>query len=322
MDAGSTVFVVRLPVHEAGRRLHHHEGAVGLHRAEHRMHEAALDHGPAVGNLRPVHFRIIVPRNIVDEFLHVIVVVVVEELHEVRRYGHVGLYRVQRVDFEAHEVRGEKGLKAAPVHVHAEQGRLPVGVGRLNLRKIVEAVGPEAGPPGLVQFFDIIMIAPAQPFLPGIFAMPAVAVAPQLVADVPHQKPRMVGEALSQGRVDCSHPVAEGGRRHAVIVPQSVVVPDPALVAAHGLGVFLVQPRRPRPGGCRENNVNSVLIQPVHDLGQPVQLEIVFRRLFRRPGKYAERHAVDSCFLEVFDVLFEYVRPVQPLVRIVVAAVH
>ncbi len=88
---------------------------------------------------------------------------------------------------------------------------------------------------------------------------------------------------------------------------------------------FLIFARKPlghRAGRRCKDRINAILIQSLYDPCQPLEIVPPLLRLQTAPRKDAERHAVDVCPFHQLQVLLENLRPVEPLIRIVVPSVY
>ena len=133
-------------------------------------------------------------------------------------------------------------------------------------------VTPEPGVPRLVQG-----IQRAIPFLEpaaerGLTQL-AMAVAAHLVGDMPEQDSRVIAEPLCQLLVDDADFFPVDRRCIAVILPPVVQLPDPVCPDSAHLGVFVCHPSRAgRTGRCKDR-MDSIGIQVMDDVCQPIQLK-------------------------------------------------
>ena len=138
---------------------------------------------------------------------------------------------------------------------------------------------------------------------------------------MPHDYRRMITETLCQLLVDDPHLFPVNRRGVAVIVTDSEKLPPSGLVHAEHLRVLVSQPFRPGAGGRRQDHADSFRIEPVDDLFHPVQPEHPFLRFQRGPCKNPQAHHVAAGFRQHFRISLQNIRPVQPLIRIVITAV-
>ena len=132
----------------------------------------------------------------------------------------------------------------------------------------------------------------------------------------------MIGKALCQLFVDFARFFAVNRRGVAVIVPVALKLSDARSIDAADLRIFLCHPCRLCARGRRKHRIDAVCVELVDDICQPVELIVALSRLQRRPCKNTDRDAVDVRQLHLFDILRENIRPVEPLLGIVVAAVQ
>ena len=105
-----------------------------------------------------------------------------------------------------------------------------------------------------------------------------------------------------------------------MVMPYAVVIAHPLPADAHSLRIRLVQPGWTGAGGCGQNGKDAVFVQMIHDFFQPSEMKLPFCRFINGPGKNAQRDAVYPCFFHHTDILFKDIRPIQPLLRIIIAS--
>ena len=96
----------------------------------------------------------------------------------------------------------------------------------------------------------------------------------------------------------------------------------PIRVHTENFLVFICHPFRSGSGWCGKDRINAFFIQIVNYRFQPVKVIFPFFRLQYSPGKHPHGNRVDMCFLKIFDIFFQNVRSVQPLLRVVIATVQ
>ncbi len=306
----------RLPIHLGGRGFHQREGPL-LQRAHPVVVEGGQHGLPLL--VRPAPAGIAVVAREVQFPGETSVVQAVEGLHQVGGDGQMGRQLPQRRHLRSEEVLRLVGDEAPPGQVQPVHGCLPRAGGAAQLLPAVIGLAPEARPPGPVQLLQRAVAGP-EPFPEGPLAKLAVARAAQLVGDVPAHHGGMVPEVLRQRPVHPAHevPVHRGGE--AVVVPPSVEVAQAVLPHPEHLRVPAAHPRRARAAGRRQEYGDAVFMQPVQHIPEPAEVVPSLLRLQRGPGEYAHAHQVTPGQLHQPNVLRQNVRPVPPLIRIVVAA--
>ena len=110
-----------------------------------------------------------------------------------------------------------------------------------------------------------------------------MAVAAHLVGDMPEQDSRVIAEPLCQLLVDDADFFPVNRRCIAVILPPVVQLPDPVCPDSAHLGVFVCHPSGAgRTGRCKDR-MDSIGIQVMDDVCQPIQLKYPFLRFQRGP---------------------------------------
>ena len=286
------------------------------------MMEGRLRKGLRQGLPIVVERGVIVPGNHIQVRCQLAVVQPAEHLHEIRRHRYVRRHAAQRIYLKLHKVIRNIGGKPPPLQIQPHDAGLPVGKGRLDLLEAVVMMAPEGGPPGLVQLPDIMTKLLRQIFPEPLDTAGAITLSPELIGNMVHNDPRMRAEALCKLPVNGSHLGAVGKGAHAVVVAHAMVIAHSPVIHPHGLRVLLVQPGRTRPRGRGQHRVNAVFIQIVYNPLHPPKVELPLHRLISRPGEHPQGHAVDARLFHQAHILLQYVRPVQPLVRIVIPAVY
>ena len=138
---------------------------------------------------------------------------------------------------------------------------------------------------------------------------------------MPHENILVAGITARQGRIDLPHLFPVNRRGQAVIVPLPVMHAFKSLIAAKHLRIPLCQPCRARRGGGGQNNPNPVFRQPLDDFIHPFKVIPPLLGFKPCPGKNPQRDRIDPGQFHQADILKEHLRIVQPLVRIVIAAV-
>ena len=213
------------------------------------------------------------------------------------------------------------GGEAPPVDKHAVGAGFRHFTGRFHLRPVGVTVAPERCPPRLIEVFQR-SIALFQPLAEFFLTQRAIAVARKLVGQVPEDDCRMMRIPLRQRRVHLPYLAAVNRAGQAMIVPSAEVVALVVLIHAQDFGVLLRHPRRTRARRRCQNDVDAAAPQPVDDFVQPREVVHAVLRLQPRPRENRNRHTVHMCLMHQLDVLFQNLRMIQPLVRVIVAAVQ
>lgn len=88
------------------------------------------------------------------------------------------------------------------------------------------------------------------------------------------------------------------------------------------LRIFVRQPERPGGGRRGQEKMYPVGVQALDTGIEPIESENPLFGLERAPGENAEVHVIDPGRFHQPDILLEYLRAMQPLFRVVVAAVQ
>ena len=167
----------------------------------------------------------------------------------------------------------------------------------------------------VVEFFPQII---AEFFL----AQRAEALTGELVGQVPEHQSRMALHRAGQRPDHLLRLPAVFRRRHAEVVAPAMMGAHTVSSDPHALRIFLIHPGGAGAGRRRKHRGDTGGIQLVHDFDQPVKMEFILRRFIGRPSEHAQCCAVDAGLFHQPDVFLQDVRPVQPLIRIVVPAVQ
>ena len=284
---GPLQLVEGVPVHQAGGALHEHEGLLRLH----APHDRVVEGRGGGGGGKRLHIRVVhgvaVPGDHVQLPGQGVVVQPLVQAHEVGGGGGVRRNIPENLPLKADVVRHVPGGEFLPGQVQTHDAALAVLIGQLHLVEAGVGVAPESRPPGVVQLVNVVVIPHPQVVPEAVLAQVAAALAAQLVGNVPQDDPGVMAHGFPQAADDHLRPPPEGRGGQAVIVPHAVVVPHPCPGHPHALGVLRVQPGRARAGGGGQDGVNAVGIQAIHDLPQPIEMELVLPGLIGRPGEHA-----------------------------------
>ncbi len=242
-------------------------------------------------------------------------------VHHIRRDRPVRACLAQAGNLEPHEISRPVRHKTLPVKRQPMYRHLPADGRRLDLIKALVLVAPECSIPAAVHLVNrpVTFLQPGAEFL---LAQRAIAGSPILVGDVPHPHARMLPETACQLLVDDLHLPAVNRRRITMVMPSPEKRPVPRLVDAQHLRIFVRKPFRPCAGRRRENHGHPVLIQLIYNIFHPFKPEDSFLRLERSPRKDPHRYRIDMRCTHQLDILLQNLRMLQPLVRIVIAAIE
>ena len=271
-----------------------------------------------------MHKRIAVPGDHIEFFCQNTVIDVVEPLHEIGRDRDIFLLRAlpDGADLGSRIVREVPCGESPPVQLMSHNGDLPVGIRRFYLFKSTVPRAPECGPPFVIKFLYIPVVALPEEVLKLRFTQVAEAFAAEFIGDMPCQKSRMIADFFCQFSVNDAYLLTIDFGRHAVVVAKAMSSSDTHVIDAHDLRILTVQPRRARGRRRCQDRIDPVFIEMVHDLMKPLQMELAFFRLIHGPGKHTEGRFVDSGLLHVLDVFFQDIGPVQPLIRIIISTMN
>ena len=321
VDAGAFELVVVMPVDKARSALHREEGHIPLAAANQRVVERRHGKGGGDAAVGAAPVGVAVPADKIQLFLQHVIVKPGEILHQIGGDGHIRGQLAQQgrlvVDVVGHIPCG----KAPPVQLQAQQALLAVLKRRVNLVKIIVVVAPEASPPRVVQIVDGLVLL-AQPYAEALLTAGAVAVAAQLVGDVPQNQPRVVTDSLDELFNDETDFFAVDRAAGAGVVPHTLMVGHAVGLHAQNLRVLAGHPVRFGAAGGGQLGVDARCIQAVHRLAKPGEIILSLARLVLSPSKNAQRGGVHAGLFHHLDVLFQDIRPVKPLVGVVVPAAH
>ena len=309
----------RLPVGKAGAGFHEQKG-LALERIEQVVHHGGVQRGLLHRFAGLVPGGVVVPADQVQLFGQVMVVDIVEAVHQVGGKLCFRQDAADHVPLKSEKVNVPVADEPLPVKRQPLHRVLALGGGAFDLVPIGIIMAPEPGVPGFVQGFQAA-VAGLQPAAEFRLAERAVAVAAHLVGDVPEDHRRVAAKAAGQLLVDGAHLLPEQGRGVAVVLAAAEQFPGAVGPHPAHIGVSLRHPGRARRAGGGQNGRDAVGIQGVDDRFQPVEVVFPFPRLHHRPGKHPQRHHVHMGLFHHRDVLFQDIRPVQPLFRVVIPAV-
>ena len=161
-----------------------------------------------------------------------------------------------------------------------------------------------------------------QPFPEFFLAQRTVTFPAVFIGNMPQDHCRMFSEAFGKLLIDIKNLFTVYRRSITVVMSSTEKSSCPIRVHTENFLVFICHPFRSGSGWCGKDRINAFFIQIVNYRFQPVKVIFPFFRLQYSPGKHPHGNRVDMCFLKIFDIFFQNVRSVQPLLRIVIATVQ
>ena len=319
-DAGLFLLGDGLPVGKAGAGLHQQE-RLALHGVIQIVHHGSVQRSlfHRLGGLVPRG--IVVPAGNVDLFGHLEIVDTVKAVHHVDRELGIRRKFFYGVPLKFQEINVPVADEAFPVQCKPLHRVFPLWGGTFDLIPVGVIVAPEPGVPRLVDRFQRA-VPRLEPAAERSLTQLTVAVAAHFVGDMPKQNSRVTAEPLCQLLVDDADFFTVERRGIAVVLAAVVQLPDAVCPDTAHLGVLVRHPCRARRTGGGQNGGNAVFIQVVNDIGQPVQLVHTLLRFQRRPREHPQRHRVDMGLFHQRNILCQNVRPVEPLLRVIVPAME
>ena len=201
--AGLLLFGHRLPVGKAGAGLHHQE-RLAFQGVEQVMHHGSIQRGlfHRLGSLVPGG--IVVPADYIQLSGQVMVVDIVEAVHQVGGKPSLGGQGPHAVPLKFEKVDVAAADKPFPVQQQPLHRILPLGRRALDLFPVGVVMAPEMCVPGLVQRFQAAVPA-LQPAAELRLAERAVTVAAHLIGDVPQNHRRVFTKTAGQLFIDGTH---------------------------------------------------------------------------------------------------------------------
>ena len=132
----------------------------------------------------------------------------------------------------------------------------------------------------------------------------------------------MIAEGFCQLPVDLIDLLAVSGRGVAVVMAFAKEGPSAVFIHPKNFRISVCQPVGTSTGWSSQVYGHAVGVEPVDDLLHPVKLVMSLFGFQHGPGKDSKGNTVNACFFKVFQVLFQDIRPVQPLIRVIVTAVE
>ena len=307
----------RLPVGGSRTALHQQERP--FLDAPHDIMLHSIVHGSQVLFLL-MPLGIIIPRYNIYNIRKFVIIQPLEIIHHIDGGGFVGAAIPNGLNFMLHKIHRPVGDKPFPVQIQSMHRHLAPGRRAFNLVETVVGMAPEGGGPGLVEPVNGLIFF-FQPFPERLLAQRTVAFAPVLIGQMPGNYAWMISELFCQFFIDDPYffPIYRGGI--AMIVPCPEQVSGTIRRHPQHLRILVRHPFGPGAGGCSQHGGNSVFIQAVNDFFHPVEIKYALFRLQLCPGENSQGYFIDLCLFEIFDILLQDLRHIQPLFRIIIAAV-
>ena len=300
-------------------------GRTGFHLEERfplqRTHQV-MAHGIIPGHSDILCFspgRIRIPGDHIDIFRHLEIIQTIKIIHQVGRYRQFTSGIPYCLDLPAHEITGLMRDKAFPVQIQRMKLYFADLRRALDVVKALVGMAPECRAPAAVEILNGLIFF-LQPVTESGLAERTMALSSIFVGNMPEDHCRMISEAFRQFLVDDPYLFPVNRRCIAMIVSGSKKLPSSGLVHPKHFRIFISQPFGTGTGGCRKDHADSFRIEPVNHLFHPVQTEHALFRFQGRPGENTKAHHVAAGFCQHFHILFQDIRSVQPLIRIVIAA--
>lgn len=93
---------------------------------------------------------------------------------------------------------------------------------------------------------------------------------------------------------------------------------SPLFIHTQYFRVLIRKPFRSCTGRCGQNCRNSLCVKWINHFFEPVKL--IISSYPASPREHSYRYRIDLCLFKILNVLFQYIRAVQPLLRVVVSA--
>ena len=139
---------------------------------------------------------------------------------------------------------------------------------------------------------------------------------------MPQKHCRMFSETFRKLLINIIDFFPVGRRGITVIMPSTEKSPCPVRTHAKNFFIFICHPFRSCSGRCGQDRINPFFIQIIDHLFQPVKVIFSLFRFQHCPGKHSHGNGIDMGFFEIFDIFFQNIRSVQPLLRVVIATVQ
>ena len=188
-----------------------------------------------------------------------------------------------------------------------------------DLRKALIPVTPECRTPPAVQILNHTIFL-FQPLPELLLTKRTMTFSTKFIGDMPQNHTRMLSELFSQPAVDLCHFFSVYRWGITVIMSSTEQILLPLFIHTQYFRVLIRKPFRSCTGRCGQNCRNSLCVKWINHFFEPVKLIISLFRLQHRPGEHSYRYRINLCLFKILNVLFQYIRAVQPLLRVVVSA--
>ncbi|TWM26422.1 hypothetical protein CHCC14821_2139 [Bacillus paralicheniformis] len=202
--------------------------------------------------------------------------------HKIRRHGQVGVKRTDMGNFMPAKINRLIRDKTLPVQIQTVNSILAVRSRRLDLVPICIGVAPKRCPPCMIKAVQRFIFR-EQPLSELILAKFTMTLSAVFIGDMPADDSRVMRIALRKPSVYNRSFPAVDRRRIAMIVPLSVKVSDPVALRSQHLGILFGHPSRSGTARCSQERINSVFLESIKNLIEPIKCKPSFFRLERNP---------------------------------------
>ena len=241
-----------------------------------------------------------------------------EKPHEVRQNRNLGRDRAHDVALLAEAVEQQLGGEAFEVEltrrIHVSHHRFR----EVDLTPVAVALTPERRAPVLVESVQR-PVSLTKPVPKSRTALIAEALRVILVADVPHRQSRVVAVSLRERSRNPLAALAVHRRRRAEVRPTSDSDLPSFPVRGKHLRMLAGEPRRRGRVRRAEVHRDAVIMQDVHHLVEPSEIQSTIGGLQRRPREDSDAHQSHAGLLHERSIFQPDLT--RPLIRVVVAAV-
>ena len=276
---------------------------------------------------RCLGFRFLMPGRIIVPTYHIQIVFKFPVIQSQKIIHKIGGYRFfisclpDGLNLKSQEIYRSVCDKPLPVQIQPVKIHFSYGGRALHLIKTLICMAPERCTPAIIQPADgsILFLQPLSEFL---LAQRTVAFPTVLIGNMPKYHAWMASQMFYQLSINLLYLLPIDRGRITVVVAAAKQGSSPLAIHPQHLRIFISQPLGPGTGRGSQNSRNSVFIKPVYHILQPLNLNVSFLRLQAGPRKHAKAYSIDPCLFKIFHILFQNIRSVQPLFRIIITTVQ